>query len=338
MFERNSELDAFKKLNLSVIASAYGYVIDRKKSTRHSVLMSNGSDKIIISQNGQHYIYCSVHNPDSNGTAIDFAQKAIEPGCSLGRVRQLLRPFLSSDYRLSIESKYSGQFATEIKPSEMDLLGVAARYARFDPIAQPHPYLCQARGIPFELLQSNRLKDQIRHCPRRGSVAFPHWGRPKDTDSEERCLVGYEIKGQGINRFSKGGRKGLWISAAKKGDQVLAFTESGLDAVSYLAARGTDRTRIASLSGKMNRQQPTLIQSAIEKMGQGSLVVAAFDNDKGGDELTEKLAQIVNAVNRNDLEFKEDRPLSRGADWNQVQMEEAKKMSPQFSWSPQFGR
>ena len=108
--DRASELDAFKKLNLSLIASAYGFEIDRKKSTRHSVLMASGKEKIIIAQNGLHYVYCSVHDPSSSGTAIDFAQKVVEPGCSLGRVRQLLRPFLSGGYMATVQQRYTGRY------------------------------------------------------------------------------------------------------------------------------------------------------------------------------------------------------------------------------------
>ena len=82
MLDRKSELEAFKALNLSVIASAHGYEIVKKKSTKSSVLMSNGADKIVVSQKGQRYIYFSVHDPASNGTAIDFAQRVIDPGLS----------------------------------------------------------------------------------------------------------------------------------------------------------------------------------------------------------------------------------------------------------------
>jgi hypothetical protein len=317
--ERSSEIDAFKALNLSLIASAHGFEIDRRKSTRHSVLMTNGADKIIVSQNGQHFIYCSVHDPSSNGTAIDFAQKIIEPGCSLGRVRQILRPFLNSGYVSDLRSTYRGSFASEIKPSEPDLLGVAARYATFNAIDQPHPYLCDKRGIPFELLKNARLYDRVRHCPKRGSIVFPHWGCPDNAGGKDRCLTGYEIKGPGVNMFSKGGRKGLWMSAGFQTDRVLAISESGLDALSYLVhhKNATD-IRVASLSGKMNLAQPALLASAIARMPEGSQIVAAFDNDAAGDELTAQLLDIVKTSGRSDLEFKDDRPLQRGADWNQV--------------------
>lgn len=315
---RQSELDAFKALNLSVVACAFGYAIDRKKSTRHSVLMSNGTDKIIVSQNGQHYIYCSVYAADSNGTVIDFAQKVIEPGCSLGRVRQLLRPFLDSGHMAKVQKSYMGRFAAEIKPSETDLGAVAARFSRFVTITETHPYLCQVRGIPVDLLQSPRLAGRVLRCPRTDAIIFPHWGWPSATESDERCLVGYEIKGPSINMFSKAGRKGLWISAGKKTDRQLAFCESGLDAISYLAIRGCEGLRVASISGQMNSQQPALIRAAIERMGQGAQIIAAFDNDRGGDELSRQLRTIVASIGREDLEFFDDRPEEYGDDWNKV--------------------
>lgn len=319
--DRQSELEAFKRLNLSLIASSYGYELDRRKSTRHSALMVSANDKIIVAQNGHHYVYCSVYDDASSGTAIDFVQRVIEPGCSLGRVRQLLRPFLSSGYVLSAERRCQGRFAKEIKPSETDLVGIAARMASFVPIAQSHPYLSGQRGIPAELLMSSRLMSRVLTCPRRGSVVFPHWGRPSGGGEADRCLVGYEIKGPGVNLFSKGGRKGLWISGGRPGDQVLAFAESGLDALSYLAVQGDEKTRVASVSGRMNPQQPELVRSAIRRMEEGAQVVAAFDNDEAGDRLTEELAALVTNAGRTDLEFREDRPLTRGADWNQLLME-----------------
>lgn len=318
--DRRTELEEFKRVNLSLIASAHGYEVDRRKSTRHSVLMTCGGDKIIVAQNGSHYVYCSVYDPASSGTAIDFAQRVIEPGCSLGRVRQLLRPFLSSGYVDSLRLRCSGRFSEQIAPSETDLIAVSARYESFAPIALPHPYLCGERGVPFALLASDRLRGRVRTCPRRGSVVFPHWGAAVGGGDGDRVLVGYEIKGPQVNLYSKGGRKGLWMSAGKQGDRAIAFAESGLDAVSYLAVRGGESLRVASLSGRMNPQQPELVRSAILRMEEGAQVVAAFDNDEAGDQLTEQLDELVGGMGRGDLKFCEDRPKERGADWNQVLM------------------
>ncbi|MCA9234325.1 MAG: toprim domain-containing protein [Planctomycetales bacterium] len=336
--DRESELDAFKQINLSLIASAHGYEIDRKKSTRHSVLMASGGDKIIIAQQGRHYVYCSVFDPSSAGTAIDFVQRVVEPGCSLGRVRQLLRPYLGGGQLANFQQQQQGRYQSDISASEPDLLGVAARLSRFETIETPHPYLCEARGIPFELLVSPRLDGRIRHCPRRGSIVFPHWGTAAAFESLAEAPTGYEIKGRGVNLFSKGGRKGLWASAGSPGDRVLAVAESGLDAVSYLAARGEEGTRVCSISGQMNPQQPALIQAAMEQLGHGAQVVPAFDNDAAGDVLTVKLEELVTGLARPDLQFRDDRPPTRGADWNQVVVEDAIKCGRINGSGMHFGR
>lgn len=338
MLDRESELDAMKRLDLGVIAAAHGFVIERKRSTRHTVMMSNGQDKIAISNNGRHYVFWSVGDDRCNGTAIDFAQKVIEPGCNLGRARQLLRPFLGAGYMGTMRQQYEGRYAPDIKPSEFDLAGVAARYEQFTPIAQPHHYLCNVRGIPFELLTSLRLQDRLRHDPRRGSIIFPHYGSATDDPHGERSLVGYEIKSNSVNMYSKGGKKGLWMSNGLKGDTRLAIAESGLDALSYLVARGETGTRVASISGKMNPSQPVLITAAIDKMQEGAQVIAAFDNDAGGDDLATELQELVAKHPRKDIEFVDDRPLTRSYDWNKVVVDEAKRLGKVRSLGQSFGR
>lgn len=320
--DRRSEIDAFKEINLSVIASSFGYRIVKNKSTRHSVLMESGNDKIIVSKNGRHYVYCSVYT-ESNGTVIDFIQRVVEPNCSLGKVRQHLRPFLDGSYFSNVQKEHAGKYAVSIRPSSKDLLAVAARFSKFEPVTTFHPYLCGERGIPVELLQHDRLKMRVMHCPKRSSIVFPHWGSSDNSSSEtERCVTGYEIKGKGINMFSKAGRKGLWASAGFKHDRVLVFAESGLDALSYLALHPMNDVRIASVSGQLTPYQCDLICSAIGRMEEGTQVVAAFDNDKAGDKLTETVAMLSAELG---YKFKENRPTTDGLDWNDVLLQSCPK-------------
>ncbi len=336
MLDRESELDAFKRVDLSVIASSFGFAVETKRTTKKTVMMSKGSEKIAISYNGRHYVFWAVGNDGRSGTVIDFIQKVVEPGSNMGQVRQLLRPFLNASYLSEVRHRYQGRYASEIKANEVDLEAVARRYANFLPITQPHPFLCDVRSVPFELLQSKRLLGTLRYCPRRGSVIFPHYGSPTEAVSTERTLVGYEIKGPGVTMFSAGSRKGLWMSAAMKNDQRLAIGESGLDIVSYLAICGSERTRIASVAGRMNPHQPHLVRSAIERMGEGSQIIACFDNDEAGDELTEKLAKIVSNIGRGDLVFKDERPPVRGWDWNKTLMEQAQSAVRRPAIAPSF--
>jgi len=202
----------------------------------------------------------------------------------------------------------------------VDLAAVAKRYANFTPIAQHHPYLCEVRGIPLEVLQSQRIIGRVRQDTR-GTVAFGHWGCPEGEASEKRVLTGYELKSAKVSLFSSQSRKGLWVSAGMKGDKTLAVCESGIDSLSFMAVHGEQGLRVASIAGNMNTQQKLLLRSAMERLGEGT-IVAGFDNDAAGDKLVQQLSEIAREVSRNSLIFQDKRPAERGADWNQVLVEQ----------------
>lgn len=319
--DREAELEAFKKIHLSVIASAYGFTVDRKETTRHTVMMRSQSDKIGISQKNGVYVFCSNRDDRIHGTAIDFVTHYVEPGANLGRVRQILRPYLGGSHYTTVLKDYEGGYAKDIGNSStaVDYLGIASRFSRFVKVEGHNDYLCDERAIPAELLEHPRVRGRLRVSPRHNSIIFPHYGTPDDNPkSTDRCLCGYEIKGQGVNFFSKNGRKGLWASAGFENDRVLAVAESGVDALSYLALHGVEDTRIVSIGGNLNDFQPELIKSAIGKMGQGAVIVSCVDNDKAGDKLSKTIAAIVSECDRADVEFRDDRPAKRGDDWNEV--------------------
>lgn len=345
MSNRPTELDEFKKLNLSVIASAYGYQVVEKHSRRDSIKMTNGKDHIFITQRSGTYLYWNVDGV-GKGTVFDFV--AHERGYFQGsqidwkRVCDELRPYLGAEHFQSIQKQHAGQYASHIastKPRVVDYEAVAQRYNAFLPVSEPHPYLCQERAIPFEILQSDRVKNALRHCPRSGAVVFPNYGCPEGQATDERVLVGYEIKGPGgLNMFSKGGSKTLWMTAGGRGDTRIAFCESALDGLSYLVLQESQQTRVASVGGQMRPDQLEYVASAMRRMPMGSTVIAAFDNDKSGDGLCEQLEEVVGQVQRPDLAFQVDRPLTRGHDWNQVLQERAIEKGQIMRPGPSMGR
>jgi len=339
MLDRESELDAMKRVNLTMIAAAHGYEKVAKRSTKRVTMMTNGSEKIAISENTNgHFVFWSVHDDARSGTAIDFAQKMIQPGCSLGEARAILRPFLNSGHVSQIREQYKERY-TEVmqRAKPVDLAAVAKRYAKFTPIAEHHPYLCDVRGIPLEVLQSQRTIGRVRQDAR-GTVAFGHWGCPQNEATDKRVLTGYELKSATVSLFSSQSRKGLWVSAGMKGDKTLAVCESGIDALSYMAVHGEQGLRVASIAGNMNAQQKQLLRSAMERLGEGT-IVAGFDNDKAGDKLVQQLSEIAREVSRNSLVFQEKRPAKRGSDWNVVLVEQQDLPSVQKqSRSLHFGR
>jgi hypothetical protein len=144
----------------------------------------------------------------------------------------------------------------------------------------------------------------------RSNAIFPH------ADKDGPC--GYEIKNQGFTGFAKGGDKGLWFSAANKGDAALVIAESAIDALSHAALFPDEHARYASTGGAMNPNQPALIQSAIQKLGQGARLVIATDNDEGGRTLAGQIEALAPKAGRADLHIIRDLPGEEGADWNAV--------------------
>ena len=95
MISAGDELETFKTdINLTEYAAASGYRLDRKASSRNSVVMVHPErDKIIIAvDRDRHWIYFTIGEDTDNGSIIDFVQK--RKGGNLGDVRRALRPWL----------------------------------------------------------------------------------------------------------------------------------------------------------------------------------------------------------------------------------------------------
>ncbi|MBF0554729.1 MAG: hypothetical protein HQK96_09290 [Nitrospirae bacterium] len=91
------ELERFKsEINLAEVAEGYGYTLDPRESSRGSLAMRRASDgdKIVVATAPDgHGVYFSVRDDQDNGSVIDFVMR--RDGVSLGRVRQILRPWLT---------------------------------------------------------------------------------------------------------------------------------------------------------------------------------------------------------------------------------------------------
>jgi len=89
------ELERFKiDINLTEYAATEGYQLDRRASSRNSVVMRPpGGDKIVIARGEDpHWVYFSVRDDTDNGSIIDFIQHRRR--CSIGEVRRELRPWI----------------------------------------------------------------------------------------------------------------------------------------------------------------------------------------------------------------------------------------------------
>lgn len=158
------------------------------------------------------------------------------------------------------------------------------------------------------MARSSKIK-QDHHT----NVYFPHADREGPT--------GYEIKNKHFQGFAKGGEKALWVSAVRQADTALVITESSIDALSYAALYPDDHARYVSTGGALNPTQPALIRAAIERMGQGSRILIATDNDPAGRALAEQLEALAQETGRQDLQIRRHLPEGAGRDWNDILQE-----------------
>ncbi len=301
---QRDELERFKTdINLTEYAAAEGYQLDRRASSRNSVVMRHpGGDKIVIARGeDDHWIYFSVRDDSDNGTIIDFIQHRRR--CSLSAVRQELRPWVGGSFVRPVPEMY----VPEVVPVSRDRAGVIRALAGMRPLIT-HRYLEEERGIPRSLLEHPRFAGRIL-VDARSNVVFPH------ADRDGPC--GYEVKNRGFTGFAPGGEKGLWMSKARRTDTALVLAESGIDALSYAALHPDEHARYASFGGSMNPFQPALIRAATERLRSGATVRIATDNDADGAGFAVTIAGLVAETGRGDLAVERAEPVD-AKDWNDV--------------------
>lgn len=294
------ELEKFKTdVILPELAAARGYALDRRASSRNSVVMRHpDGDKIIIAryEGTTHWVYFSVRDDRDNGTVIDFLQN--RGAGSLGMVRRTLRDWLGTSRPVC----QLPLFVQELQPVSRDRAGVMAEWEKAAPCAAL-PYLT-GRGLGLDVLALPQFAGCVR-VDRRNNALFPHY------DKEGLC--GFEVKNKGFTGFASGGVKGLWYSQTKTTDNRLVLVESAIDALSFHVLFGDQHTRYMSTGGELNPQQPILIRGAIEKLHPSADVVLAFDDDEGGDKITQEIEAVAPAARK----MVRMRPEG-GKDWNQI--------------------
>jgi len=294
------ELETFKTyVILPELAAARGYALDRRASSRNSVVMRHpDGDKIIIAryEGTTHWVYFSVRDDRDNGTVVDFLQN--RGVGSLGLVRKTLREWLGT----SRPAAQLPLFVQELQPVSRDRAGVIAEWEKAAPCTAL-PYLTR-RGLGSEVLGLPLFTGRVR-VDRRNNALFPHY------DKEGLC--GFEVKNKGFTGFASGGVKGLWYSEAKTADGRLVLVESAIDAMSFHVLFGDQHTRYMSTGGELNPQQPTLLRGAMEKLHPSAEIILAFDDDEGGEKITKEVEAAAPAGRK----LVRLRPEG-GKDWNQV--------------------
>ena len=311
------ELERFKtEINLFNLAQErYGFQVNYEKSTKRNVqnadniCMTNGSDKMIVSEKG-NWLYWDLSeqvgvNNKIGGDVISFVQWQ-EGGCNLGYVRKILRGYLSGNTTLKNQKLTPAKTTKkdrENPDTEKNLPLVINTLNKLKPATQSD-YL-ESRNITPKTLNAPLFRDRVL-LGYNNALIFPHWN--------ENGLCGFEFKNAEFAGFSKHGYKGIWYSQIPKKLEQLIFVESSLEALSHYQKISPSNAAYFTASGNWTPKTGELIGKVMSKYPD-TKIIAAFNNDKGGKKQVKKLTAIAETVGR-DKSLLVSLPGQEGGDWN----------------------
>ncbi len=309
MMDRKEELEHFKRINLIEYAMSRNFVLDKRSSSKNSVVVRHSSgDKLIIGRDSTGvYYYFNAKGSDS-GTIIDLV--ASLDGSNLGEIRKTLRSYQGG----SPKAIRNPAPTIDMQPRSIDTEAVQRVWMKMKPLPESgHPYLTNYRGISARTQHDPVFHDRIRIDSRNNAV-FPHFG-PGDSG-----VCGFELKngnasGTSFTGFSPGGTKALCCSRPRDTDREAVICETAIDMLSVAELEGTDNRRFFSTAGQISSNQAEFLRSAINRMPSGSRVVIATDNDDGGHALDARIREVLRTVN---IEMIRHQPQLHGDDWNDV--------------------
>ena len=293
---QSDELERFKReINLVEFAQGMGYEVLKKESSRASIVMKSGGDKIIVAtdQADGHGIYFSVGDESDCGSVIDFAQKRL--GGNLGQVRKELRGWMPAAAKPSPRRQAA---AERPQPVTRDRAALLARFAALVPYSAR--YLTDERQIDPAVIEAFKVLQDGR-----GNACFFH--------RDAQCVSGWEAKNRGFTGFSAGGQKYLFL--ARPDDAPLTrivVAESAIDLMSWAQLKHMPGTAYASTGGSFGPEQIEQLRGAFVRNPQAEIVLA-HDGDQAGDRMADQVRQIAPP----DATVTRDRP-PQGLDWNDV--------------------
>ncbi len=289
-----------QEINLTQYAAHLGYEVDRKKSTRSSIAMRSGADKVIISRRGAIWVYFSVSDDQDNGTIIEFAQNRTNK--TIFEIGKELNSWLNGGATLPEPKSY----VADVTEQEYDPERIKRIFGRCRPVTE-QDYI-ESRGVTRALLSLQRFTGRI-FLDRYQNAVFPHYN--------VKGICGLEFKNIDACYFARGSEKTLWRSNRKAEDDTLIISEAVLDGLSYHQIFNNEKALYAATGGGMSPEQAGLIRDFAQNWDSLKKIILITDNDQGGDKLT---ARVLAAIGEGTFsgEVIRHSPERQGEDWNDV--------------------
>ena len=304
-----TEIEFFKTQPFTDIASALGYKPDGKASSGAStVLRREDGDKVAVKQDGNHWVYFSIHDRTDHGSIVDFVRR--RTGGTLGEVRKTIREATGHNRTnpkvflptAPIHAQGLPQPSTvTTDPDGFRKKSLAVwNAATWNP---DHPYLL-SRGLDRGTLADPRFADTYRQ-DNNGNVVFPNYDRGG--------MCGYERRGPATKKFGKDVKKGLWFTQNIRTASAIIVTEAPIDALSHsrlYAFADSAYCAYCAMGGSIGTRQRDLLAGLFAKAdARNAMVIIGTDSDVAGDQFFEELALLA------PMRLRRHRPIDK--DWNE---------------------
>jgi len=300
------ELNRFKtNINLAEFATAFGYYKDKEKSSINAPVMRHeNGDKVVIGKDKAdgHYIYFNPNNDSDNGSIIDFVKN--RTGETLGHIRKRLRAW---------QHNPQPQENIPVKASTKNALRIASIWDR---IKESDHCLAQYWGLDAQ--QNTRLAKlpNVKYSEKDRAFYFAL--------SNTEGICGIERRTADEKHIIGGSEKGVFVTGKLREAPRIFVFESPVDMISH---RAMGLHNVADYTvctmGSVGESTAKSLEMIFSNNKDAEIVIAV-DNDKGGSEITQKLAEIIAKVDGNADRAKRERP--KGKDWNEdIKMQKQKQ-------------
>lgn len=327
-----------RSVSLVDFAEHHGFAINSEKSaakykaseieSRTGVVVTKGPYQVDIFQSKSGEWAWYIRSAGEGGDIYKFAERFVGTK-NFEECKELVCDFAGGKSQtLSLEDLQERERAHEqralnkekLRASEVEA-GTKKAHAAYKLMNRRGGYL-ESRGISREVLAETRWKSN-----RYGSAIFPH------VNDRER-FAGYEYRGAGpeINEdgelkqfkgYCSNAVKGVYIVNPKiESPSEIRLSEAGLDALSaYELATPEERKTVlfVSTAGEPGPGTYKAVEALIKKY-EIKNVSLAYDRDKGGNHLTEKVRDHL-LENYRDLtvnDFRDAMGMQRGEDANDL--------------------
>lgn len=273
----DQELEDLRRLvDCRAVLEHAGWTLDARQSSVNCAKYRGGQAQIVIvTHQGQGWF-----DPLSDARGDVFALAQYLWGGTLGHARRALRP-LAGIAPVMRPELHPGQHP----PAPVDAPKVWAQAPRLVPGSQGWVYLTEQRGLPAATLDRAVRAEVLRE-----GIYGTVWALHR-TAQDAPC--GWEMRGPHYKGFCRGGGKALfWLGALASARRV-AVAESAIDALSLGTLEDwPPGTAYLSTGGGFGSRTAEVIRAL---MPPGSRLVAATDQDPGGELLAERLRGIARA-------------------------------------------